>query len=236
MQTRSVFLHGRTALLFFLALLLFFSCLFGTAAAGEPKTENDFKRMKISELRQFLDDRGLSCYGCQEKSEFVRVAYENRDKAPFDAQRRKDIPDASFWDAWKENVKEICDEGAKKRGLEALETTSVGKVCEALSHATESVLMQHGKAIAQGLRKKQGEILKTSYTNVFYDAGLVLFRRIVDYCLASDERQKTCGSVTELIEILNKGKVADLKMWVVNVAIGNTNPMYELVEQQGGDL
>ena len=39
----------------------------------------DFEKMKSKELRKFLNKRGLSCTGCSEKQEFVKMCLENKD-------------------------------------------------------------------------------------------------------------------------------------------------------------
>jgi hypothetical protein len=41
-------------------------------AKTEGKTEDDFKGMRVKQLKQILADRGVECKGCSEKGEFVK--------------------------------------------------------------------------------------------------------------------------------------------------------------------
>ncbi|KEG09520.1 hypothetical protein DQ04_05091060 [Trypanosoma grayi] len=210
-----------------LVLLFFLTC---TVVAAE-QTEGDFKRMKIKDLRTFLEDRGLSCPGCQEKADFVRVAFQNRDKKPLSDQGKREVPNAPFWDVWRDNAKNICVEAAVKRGLDA-SAKPQSDICETLAYVTESFFMQHGKRTATKLRKKPEALLKTSYKGVYYDAGKLLLERMADYCLVSAANRETCSSVGSLMSVMEGSKVADLTKWMTNVGIENTNPMYEMLEQR----
>ncbi|RNF25705.1 uncharacterized protein Tco025E_02142 [Trypanosoma conorhini] len=221
-------LRDRAPLLLLLLLLLMVSV--GPAAAAEL-TEADFKRMKIRELRRFLGERGLTCVGCQEKSDFSRYAYQNRDKKPLSEQGKRDVPDAPFWAVWRDLAKEVCEGAVRKRGLD-VSAAPQSDVCAALAYVTESFFMQHGKRTASKLRKKPEALLKTSFKGVYYDAGRLLLERLANYCLASADHQSTCSSVGKLMTLAEEAKVVDLQGWMTNVGIENTNPMYELLDRR----
>ena len=65
----------------------------------------EFSKLPIKKLRQFLKDRGIECKGCAEKSDFVTMAFENKDlpveKKEFQpsekpAEDKKDVDDVSI--------------------------------------------------------------------------------------------------------------------------------------------
>jgi len=41
-------------------------------AKTEGLQASDFKKMRVKQLKQILDDRGVECQGCREKDEFVK--------------------------------------------------------------------------------------------------------------------------------------------------------------------
>ncbi|EAN87732.1 hypothetical protein C3747_189g66 [Trypanosoma cruzi] len=223
------YLRNGAALLPWLLVLLLMAFMV-TATAAEL-TEADFKRMKIRELRDFLEDRGLTCPDCQEKADFARYAYQNRDKKPTSEQGKREVPNAPFWEVWRDIAKEVCEEAVKKRGLD-VSAEPQSEVCSALAYVTESFFLQHGKRTAGKLRKKPEALLKTSFKAVYYDAGRVLLGRLADHCLASAGNQNTCSSMSKLMALTEESKIADLAKWMTNVGIENTNPMYEFIDQR----
>ncbi|CBH11025.1 hypothetical protein, conserved [Trypanosoma brucei gambiense DAL972] len=200
--------------------------------ASPELTEADFKRMKIKELRNFLEDRGLTCPGCQEKADFVRVAFTNRAKKPLSEEGKREIPKAPLWEVWRDNAKLVCEEAAKKRGLDVTAKPQ-SDICSAVALVVENFFMQHGKRVANKLRKNHEALLKTSYKNVYYDAGHVLLKRLTEYCLVSEENQNKCSSIGSLTTMLESGKMVDFAKWMTNVGIENTNPMYEVLDGRG---
>lgn len=213
-------------------LVLIVCVLVTLVSVDASLTEKDFKRMKIRELQRFLDDRGLTCPGCQEKSDFVRVAFQNRDKKLAGSVERREVPDTTFWEAWSAKMKTTCTERVVLRGNDPTQTP-YSSVCDALQMATDSFLMQHGKAVASKLKKKPNHLLKTSYKGVYYDAGERLLQKFVNHCLASSALQSKCGSLGNVLKLMEGSTVADYKQWVTNVGIENTNPMYEIVDDHG---
>jgi len=47
-------------------------CAVKYAIVTQPGGKTDYKRMRVRELRQILRERGVSCRGCVEKTEFVK--------------------------------------------------------------------------------------------------------------------------------------------------------------------
>lgn len=192
--------------------------------------------MKIKDLRAFLSDRGLTCAGCQEKSDFIRVAMQNRNKKPSaGSEVRRPPPNKKLWEAWGENAKNICVEEVTKRGNDAT-TAPFSSVCETVFNAVDSFFMQHGKRIANRLKKTPDHMLKTSYKDVYYDAGIVYFKRLVNQCLVSPSAMEKCESLGQVMSMMEKSST-DFNTWLTNVGIENTNPMYEILQSRhDGDL
>nr|CCC90410.1 conserved hypothetical protein [Trypanosoma congolense IL3000] len=203
-----------------------------TTTAAPELTEADFKRMKVKELRSFLEDRGLSCPGCQEKADFVRVAFENRAKKPLSEEGKREVPKAPLWEVWRDNAKTVCEEAATKRGLD-LTAKPQSEICQSIALVVENFFMLHGKRTANKLRKNHEALLKTSYKGVYYDAGFVLLKRLSEHCLVSSDNHGTCSSVGSLTSLMESGKVVDFGKWMTNVGIENTNPMYEVLDGRG---
>lgn len=221
--------HNFLCAFLMLGLLL---CSF-VSASPEKMTEADFRAMKIKDLRIFLEDRGLQCVGCQEKADFVRFAYQNREKKPSaSSDTRKPPADKKLWEAWSENAKSVCHEEVQKRGNEPTASPFL-EICDTIANGVDSFFMQHGKRIANRLKKIPDKMLKTSYKTVYYDAGYLYLRRLVGKCLVSPSSMQKCESLGNVMKLM-EGSSTDFQMWLTNVGIENTNPMYEIL--QSGDL
>ncbi|KAG5466151.1 hypothetical protein LSCM4_01293 [Leishmania orientalis] len=195
-------------------------------------TESDFKRMKVKDLRAFLLDRGLECAGCQEKSDFVRMAYQHRDKNPVGTAKKREIPNKKFWEAWSDIAKKECEQAVKRRGNDAT-AEPFSTICDTIYSAADSYLMEHGRRVANQLKKTPQHLLKTSFKDVYFEAGCHLFRTLADYCLASPSSQKACQSLGSVMSAMDGSSGADFKMWTTNVGIENTNPMYDIIGEHG---
>eukprot|EP00796_Vickermania_ingenoplastis_P005532 gene5532-3990_t len=182
-------------------------------------TEAEFKAMKVKDLRAFLEERGLSCVGCQEKSDFVRVAYQNRDKKPSGRAEVRRPPAMKLWEAWSANAKNICIEEVSKRGSDPTESP-FSSVCETVSQAVDAFFMQHGKRIANRLKKKPEHMLKTSYKDVYYDAGIVYLKRLANKCLVSSSEK--CESLGYVMNLMESGST-DFNTWLTNTF--NSKPL-----------
>ncbi|KAG5492534.1 hypothetical protein JKF63_01112 [Porcisia hertigi] len=192
-------------------------------------TEADFKKMKVKDLRAFLVDRGLECAGCQEKSDFVRMAYQHRDTNPLGSAKKREIPNQKFWEAWSDIAKQECQKSVARRGNDA-DSEPFSTICDTIRSAVDSYLMQHGRRVANQLKKTPHHLLQTSFKDVYFEAGSRLFQTLADYCLASPSSQEACRSFGSVMSAMDGSSGADFKMWTTNVGIENTNPMYEIID------
>lgn len=213
----------KSALYFLLAAVLLLTLVSGAL------TESDFRKMKIKDLRTFLSDRGLECVGCNEKGDFVRMAYQSRDVNVVGSAKKREVPNQSFWDAWSEVAKVECEKSVSRRGSDPLEEP-FSTVCHTIQLAADSFLLQHGKRVANQLKKTPAALLKTSFKDIYYDAGCQLFQRLANQCLASPSSQEKCSSLGHVMNIMESDSAVNFKSWTTNVGIENTNPMYEIID------
>lgn len=227
--------HSRCTLLLVICIFFYVQCGAPWSAAADL-TEAHFKAMKIKDLRAFLDARSLKCVGCQEKADFVRIAYQNQAKNPVNEEpKSQTLPDGKLWEVWSINAKNVCAEEAIKRGNDP-NTTPFSDVCSAVSTAVESFFMQHGRRISQKLKKNPSSILKTSYKPVYYEAGMIFLKKMVNKCFLSPTTISKCESLSTIIKMM-EDKSTDMNMWLTNVGIENTNPMFEVIQSENnGDL
>lgn len=213
-------------------LVVVLLCMLCCSAADADLKERDFKRMKMKELRAFLDARGLVCAGCQEKNDFVRMAYENRDVKTTASASKRDIPDSSFWEAWAATARTQCELAMNVRHMDStIEPYST--ICDVVHNAVDSFMMQHSKQIASRLKKTTHHMLKTSYSTVYYDAGIKLLQNLMNKCLVSSDQQHKCQSLGEVLHLMEPRPNSAFKAWLTNVGIENTNPMYEIIHDHG---
>jgi hypothetical protein len=197
--------------------------------ASAELTEADFRKMKVKDLRAFLADRGLECTGCQEKSDFVRMAYQYRSLNPAGSPEKRAVPAGKFWEAWADIAQTECEKAVKLRSNDPT-TEPFKSVCSTIHSATDSYLMQHGRKVANQLKKTPHHLLQTSFKDIYFEAGSRLFQILADYCLASPAAQENCQSLGAVMSAMDGASGADFKMWTTNVGIENTNPMYEIID------
>ncbi|KPI86890.1 hypothetical protein ABL78_4024 [Leptomonas seymouri] len=185
--------------------------------------------MKVKDLRTFLSDRGLVCTGCQEKSDFVRMAYQYRSLKPSGSEEKRAIPAKKFWEAWADIAQAECEKSVKLRSNEPT-TEPFKSVCDTIHSATDSYFMQHGRKVANQLKKTPQHLLQTSFKDIYFEAGSHLFQILSDFCLASPAAQKKCQSLGTVVSSMDGECGADFKKWITNVGIENTNPMYEIID------
>ena len=228
-----------------LAVLFLLSCSKGAMAAAPP-TAADIKKMKIKDLKAFLEDRGQACKGCQEKSDFVDLAVKHINtpvvagasgsstgssgSSSSGPAAKRAIPAGALWEVWSGHAKDMCvGATAKDSSIADAET-----ICASVATAVEGVFMRQGKKTAAQLKKKLDVLLKTTYGDIYFQAGKRHLARIVNYCL-KPANKATCTSPTKLQTLLEKDnsiKGVQLVIYLTNIGIENTNPMYETLKQE----
>ena len=182
--------------------------------------EDEIRKMKIRELKTFLEDRDEDYSRCVEKRDFINAAVAVKDKKISAAKQKLKgylgaYPECPFWEFWASEARQMAVEsGITEKGQQALYAT------------VETCFMQHGKSVATKLKKGAGDLLKTSLKSPYYQAG-VLNMKILTEHYVSHEAQRT--------DIRQKSESIFLP-WITNVGIENTNPMYEILESKKQEL
>eukprot|EP00742_Colponemidia_sp_Colp-10_P013341 GILJ01015069.1.p1 GENE.GILJ01015069.1~~GILJ01015069.1.p1 ORF type:complete len:221 (+),score=47.72 GILJ01015069.1:87-665(+) len=186
--------------------------------------------MKIKEIKAWMQEYGLACSDCSDKDSLVQFCIKNAKATP-KAVRPKVPAGKTFWDAWADNAKEICDAQVAKTGA----GEEGAKVCDAIRLATDSFFLQKGKQVAGKLKKKPEALLKTSYSEIYYDATRRIITRLTKHCLSSGNI-KSCQSSSAVQTLMEKEKVAGAPfvMYMTNIGIENTNPMYDILKDKQG--
>jgi hypothetical protein len=211
--------------------LLLLSCLSGAYvhAADAVLTEADFKKMKVKDLKKFLDDRSAVCAGCEEKSEFVRECLKVADKPVHPSKVKAEIPKLPLWEAWANVAGEVCEATAdtKKASADAKKN-----VCANIRVATDAVFQQYGKRTANKLKKKPDALLKTSYGEIYQQAGRKMLTKLAGYCFKNAAKCTSASAIQALMEQDDKVKGVKFITYLTNVGIENTNPMYETMKDK----
>jgi len=82
-------------IIFIICILFLFYVRQGLSNDQETNeiSDGEISKMKIKDLRLFLADRGLECFGCAEKSDFVEMAKKNK-HIPLIKQKQNDQDDS----------------------------------------------------------------------------------------------------------------------------------------------
>lgn len=205
------------------------ACLLSASTVSADEIPN-FKKMKVREIKSWMKDYGLSCPDCSDKESLVNFCVANA-KAKPKAVRNVVPTGKAFWEVWADNAKEICDQQVTKSngGDEG------AKVCDAMKTAVDSFYMQHGKRTATKLKKKPEALLKTSYGEIYYGAGRRILTKLAKHCLAK-KNVKECQSSSKIQTLMEKEKVsgAPFVVYMTNIGIENTNPMYDILKDKKG--
>ena len=200
--------------------------------AQPPKTTvEQLRKMKVKELRRWLADRDKICNNvdCPEKADLVRFAEKWIDSPVNPAKIKKPLPDKPFWEAWAEVARDIC---MQKAGGDSADEEKT-KVCKNIAKAVDTTFMMHGKRTATKLKKKPDALLKTSWGEIYHDAGKKLMTKLAAHCLSNANTDcANSGKIEKLIEDDGKKKVAGLALikFITNVGVENTNTMFEALE------
>lgn len=210
--------------------------LAGTTSAADPAqppktTVEELRKMKVKELRRWLADRDKSCTNvdCPEKSDLVRFAEKWIDTPVNPAKIKKPLPNKPFWEAWAEVARDIC---IQKAGGDNADDGKK-KVCKNIGKAVDTSFMMHGKRTATKLKKKPDALLKTSWGEIYHDAGKRLMTKLATHCLSkADGDCASSGKIEKIIEDDGKNKVAGLALikYITNVGVENTNTMFEAMK------
>lgn len=209
-------------------LALVFTLAVASAIAAAAVDEAAIKKMKVRQLKQFLEDRAVDCEGCEEKADFVRTALKHVN-TPLHPSKVKSVPQGTLWEAWAKVASEVCESTATTK--KAADDVKV-KVCGDIKVATDSIFMQYGKRTANKLKKKPDALLKTSFGEIYQSAGKKMLGKLAAFCFKNKEKCSSSSKIQALMEKDNAVKGVKFIAYLTNVGIENTNPMYETMKDK----
>mmetsp|Transcript_28289 Transcript_28289/g.43837 ORF Transcript_28289/g.43837 Transcript_28289/m.43837 type:complete len:201 (-) Transcript_28289:56-658(-) len=174
-------------------------------------SEEEIGKMRIKELKEFLDQREVDYAGCVEKSDLIKTAIKVKDMKPSPAKERLqgytgEYPKKKFWEFWSEESLRVPSSSS---------LSEKGK--KLIPDVVETCFMQHGKSVATKLKKSHEDLLKTSLKSPYYEAGVRGLNTLVQSYVSNPTLKQS--QVRDLCEKF-------FVPWITNVGIENTNFMY----------
>ena len=202
--------------------LLFLCLLLWNMTGLLGATEQEIRNMKFRDLRTFLNKRGSNCHGCFEKSDWIEAAILVKDKEVIvEVSKKENFTDSAsgkpFWENWSDSALKL----AQENGADEATATQI-KIF------AEDYFQQHGKSTAIKLGKSVNEILETSLKEPYHSAGRILLTSFIKQAMAKNLNQTS----NELATVFEKTLIP----WITNVAIDNSNPMYEWIKSSGNEV
>jgi len=177
-------------------------------------TDRDLDKMKIKELKKFLDDRGIACPGCTQKEDLLAKAKAHKDtpvskRTRTDQLKNADMDALTFAEAWKVKTRQLC--ATESRGAERHQA-----VCDAVSDAVHNQFSTMVVGLAKGLGKNQDKIKDISLGDPYVRAGEMNIKKSVKWALE--------GGVTDEKEIKDQLQ-KDVTQWLMDTAMENDRNM-----------
>jgi hypothetical protein len=180
-------------------------------AAYTPPSDDDIKKMKINQLKEFLRDRNVECKGCVEKSDFVKKCLEVKhlDLTPERAARK--IPTEPLEKVWGKAAGELC---AKHGASE--------EQCKQLIKVVELSCDEYRRKFKRELGTGERELLGLSLQVPYKDYG----ERLIVTTVKDMVKGKVTGSA-KIRDLFHKRFVP----WLRDTALNNPNEMYEDIKK-----
>ncbi|KAJ9469663.1 hypothetical protein DIPPA_00123 [Diplonema papillatum] len=176
-----------------------------------PPTEAEVRKMKIKQLKQFLEDRGLLCKDCFEKNDFQKFVLANREVKLLASKRPRKVKKEPLDTAWKKMALEVCEE------VKAPEAQ-----CKPFTKVVTGSFDMHGRKVSKQMHREVTLITKTSMGVPYAEAMSFLFRETLKWMVKNDIT--TQDAVREKLD-------TRIKMFVTECASDNPNPSYEFLEK-----
>ena len=163
-------------------------------------SQDDLKKKSISELKQFLLERGVACLGCSEKSDFIKMVEANANtpvipaamnkaaniKGAKDAQtseRSKSksksassrAKEGSFAESWAQTTENLCSELVREEFAFMDSSSSDSRCAQAAAHIRSSFSKM--STSLSNVFKGGADPAITSQKTPFKEAGLKMMKR-----------------------------------------------------------
>lgn len=191
-------------------LLLFVLVVFAQGDVTPP----NFHTMKIKELKGFLKDRGVQCEGCVEKSDFVKKCLDSVTVPLTQSAQRSQIPTEPIDQTWGGISDDVCKS-----------VTTNMDICSQLRGVVESTIFQFSRQYKRDLSVQPAHLAATSLKQPYFPVGKMIIRETLDWILKEGTRNG---------DQIRKVYEPKLKPWLRDVALENTNPMFEALSSAKG--
>jgi hypothetical protein len=134
----------------------------------KPPSEDDIKKMKVNQLKEFLRDRNAECKGCVEKADFVKRCLEVRHQDVTPERAARKLPSEPLEKVWGKTSGELC---AKHHGTE--------EQCKQLVKVVELSMDEYKRKFKRELGTQERELLGLSLNVPYKEFGERLFTTTV---------------------------------------------------------
>jgi len=183
----------------------------------EEITEAKLKKMKIKDLKAFLDARGVQCRNCGEKADFVRKALEVAAR-PVTNELLKPVEVKSdpIWLQWKEIGKNICEK-------EVPEEYRNQGYCKQFLLVVETIIEKYSKRFHKALSVEPLQLIKYSMTYPYKLAGEIILTKGLKWMVR--EKTKSTAKIEKRME-------EPLNFWLRDCALQNVNTMNDILAER----
>eukprot|EP01007_Sphenomonas_quadrangularis_P000637 NODE_1488_length_855_cov_218.254342_g1233_i0.p1 GENE.NODE_1488_length_855_cov_218.254342_g1233_i0~~NODE_1488_length_855_cov_218.254342_g1233_i0.p1 ORF type:complete len:202 (-),score=47.03 NODE_1488_length_855_cov_218.254342_g1233_i0:179-784(-) len=198
----------RPTMLLVLTLLL----LSHVSLAAKDPDENEIRRMRVKDIKKFLDARGIECKECVEKADFVRKALSVKTIPVSQHMEQVEVSSEPLWEQWKKVAVTNCEKDTSKPDL-----------CKNVGVVVDNLLMRYAKKYAKDLSVQPNDLTKFTFTHPYKLAGEKIIRRTTQNMLV--QGTKSNAKIQSSME-------KPLAAWLRDCALQNINPMYETLNEE----
>lgn len=200
----------------FLCLFLLLAVVLGCFAADAPVAEETIRKMKVKDLKRFLDDRGVDCDNCVEKADFVKKAVAAAAKPILDSKKPKKVNKDPIEKQWAPTVQEICKAETEKEDF-----------CKQLKGVIDGSFFQYMRKYKRDLSCVEAEAATLSFKHPFAPIYKKIVKETIQFMLKENTKKQ---------DAIRKKYEARFTPWMRDLCLENPNPMYEELGEMGANV
>jgi hypothetical protein len=183
--------------------------------ASDIPDEDDIRKLKVAQLKDFLKDRGVVCEGCMEKSDFVKKALANREKPVLAERAARKLPTEPLQKVWAEITSTTClAEGGSE------------EQCKSLAKVAELMVDEYKRKYKRELGTDEKVFMGNTLKHPFKEVGELIVKRVTKWM--KKENTKSSTLIREKYQKL-------FVPWFRDVAVDNPNEMYPVLKKKTHD-
>jgi DnaJ-domain-containing protein 1 len=183
--------------------------------ASDVPDEDDIRKLKVAQLKDFLKDRGIACEGCVEKGDFVKKALASRDKPVLAERAARKLPTEPLQKVWAEIANNIC-----------IAELGSAEQCKSLSKVVELAVDEYKRKYKRELGTDEKVFMGNTLKHPFKEVGEISIKRVALWM-----KKENTKSSTAIREKYMKLFVP----WFRDVAVDNPNEMYSVIKKKTHD-